>query len=123
MSDERRGIVSFQYEGRTIPLRFTWRAVDRIGRVGVTELLEKAGSGQAGDMGALAKLLEAASDGRLTTVELMDSDLPFNDAFVPILQAWAMAARRPVNSSANPRMLRRLTTSLRTLWRRLFRLA
>lgn len=118
MNDERLGIVRLSLpDGRTVPLQFTWRAVDALGRGGVSELLEKAGSGEPGDMDAMARLIEASSSGRITRDELMDGALPFNDAFVPVLRAWTLAARRPVNASENP--LKRLLTLIS--WRRLMR--
>jgi len=122
MSDERRGIVHLPYGGRTVPIRFTWTAIDSLGRVGVAELLEKAGSGQPGDMAALAALLEAASAGEIKAAALMPDDaLPFTEGYVAVIKAWTAAARRPsgVERDANP--LNRLWTSLKTLWRRLWR--
>jgi hypothetical protein len=120
MSDERRGIVQLSYDGRTIPIRFTWAAIDSLGRSGVTELLEKAGSGEQGDMAALASLLEAASAGELKApILLADDSLPFTEAYVCVIKAWSAAARRPqgVERGANP--LNRLRMWLKALWRRL----
>lgn len=123
MSDERRGIVHLPYGGSMIPLRFTWAAIDGLGRMGVTELLETSGSGQPGDMAALAKLIEAASSGAIKAEDLMSSDaMSFTDGYVAVLKAWTAAARRPsgVERDANP--LNRLWTWLKTLYRRLLRL-
>jgi hypothetical protein len=122
MSDERRGIVHLSYAGRAVPIRFTWAAIDRLGRAGVGELIEKAASGLPGDMAALAALIEAGSAGELTAATLLADDaLPFTEGYVAVLKAWTAAARRPtgVERDANP--LNRLWTSLKTLWRRLWR--
>lgn len=121
MSDERRGIVHLSYGGRTIPIRFTWSAIDSLGRAGVAELIEKAGSGQPGDMQALASLLEAASAGELRAGTLLSSDdLPFTEGYVAVIKAWTAAARRPagVERDANP--LSRPWTSWKMLWGRLW---
>jgi len=122
MSTERRGIVQLPYGGRTVPIRFTWAAIDSLGRAGVAELIEKAGSGQPGDMAALAALLEAASAGEIKAPALLADDaLPFTEGYVAVIKAWTAAARRPsgVERDANP--LSRLWTSLKTLWGRLWR--
>lgn len=122
MSDERRGIVLLSYDGRTVPIRFTWSAIDSLGRSGVAELIEKAGSGEPGDMAALAKLLEAASAGELKANALMtDAALSFTDGYVAVIKAWTAAARRPSGVERDENPLIRLWTSLRTLWGRLWR--
>lgn len=122
MSDERRGIVHLSYDGRTVPIRFTWAAIDSLGRVGVAELLEKAGSGQPGDMQALATLLEAASAGQIKAGALLSSDnLPFTEGYVAVIKAWTAAARRPSGVERDENPLIRLWTSLKMLWGRLFR--
>ena len=122
MRDERRGIVPLAMpDGRAVPLRFTWRAIDQLGRGGVTALFSKVEAGEPGDMTALAKLIEAASGGELTADAILQDPPPFNDAFVAVLEAWALAARLPqgVKRAENP--LNRPWTSLRTLWGRLWR--
>lgn len=122
MSDERRGIVRLPYAGRLVPIRFTWAAIDSLGRAGVGELIEKAGSGQPGDMAALAALIEAGSAGELKASALLaDDGLSFTDGYVAVLKAWTAAARRPngVERAENP--LIRLWTSWKMLWRRLVR--
>ncbi len=116
MSDDRLGIVRLDYEGRAVPLRFTWRAIDRLGRSGVAELLERAGSGQPGDMDALAQLLEASSDGVITADELMSGSMPFNECFVALLKAWALAARRPAEATEGKLMRLLRLTWLRKRW-------
>lgn len=122
MSDERRGIVHLPYGGRAVPIRFTWAAIDGLGRVGVAELLEKAGSGQPGDMKALATLLEAASAGEIKAADLMPDDgLPFTEGYVAVIKAWTAAARRPSGVERDENPLIRLWTSLKTLWGRLWR--
>lgn len=123
MNDERLGIVRLPFAGRSIPLRFTWRAIDAVGRAGVGELLDKAGQGEAGDMAALARLLEVASDGELNAEEMMNGDAPaFATAYLAVLQAWTAAVRQPEGeagtSSENP--LLRLWTSSKRLWGRLW---
>lgn len=124
MSDERRGIVQLPYGGRTVPIRFTWAAIDSLGRAGVGELIEKAGSGRPGDMAALATLIEAASAGQLKAATLLADDaLPFTDGYVAVLKAWTAAARRPNGADRAENPLNRLWTSLKMLWRRLFRQA
>lgn len=125
MSDTRRGIVSLTLmDGSTVPLRFTWRAIDTIGRVGVTEMIEKAGAGEAGDMTALAKLIEAASDGALKADAIMDDQIvSFTQGYLAVIQAWAAAARRPDGVQREENPPQRLLTWLKTLWRRLFRSA
>lgn len=118
MNDERMGIVRLDYEGRTVPLRFTWRAIDTLGRVGIGELLDKAGSGQPGDMMATAQLLEAASGGEISVDEAMNSAMPFAPVYVALLKAWSLAARQPQGATpGNP--LNRLWTSSKRLWGRL----
>lgn len=122
MSDERRGVVELPLGDRTIPLRFTWRAIDQLGRVGVIETLDVAASGKPGDMEALARLIVVASDGQVREQELLDGfGLPAAEAYLAVLKAWALASRRPsgVERAVNP--LIRLWTSLKTLWRRLSR--
>lgn len=122
MSDERRGIVPLAYAGRTVPIRFTWAAIDSLGRSGVAELLAKAGSGEPGDMAALARLLEAGSAGELKAADLMaDGSLPFTDGYVAVIKAWTAAARRPSGVERDENPLNRLWTSLKTLWGRLLR--
>lgn len=122
MSDERRGIVHLSYDGRAVPIRFTWAAIDSLGRAGVTELLEKAGSGEPGDMAALAALLEAASAGEIKAAGLLGSDdLPFTEGYVAVIKAWTAAARRPSGVERDENPLIRLWTSLKTLWGRLWR--
>lgn len=122
MSDERRGIVHLAYGGRTVPIRFTWAAIDRLGRTGVSELLEKAGSGEPGDMAALATLLEAASAGEIKAADLLSDDgLPFTEGYVAVIKAWSAAARRPAGDERDANPLIRLKTSLRMFLRRLFR--
>lgn len=121
-ADERRGIVRLAYQGEDVPIRFTWAAIDGLGRAGVADMIERAGSGRPGDMAALASLLEAGSAGRIKASALMDDDaLPFTDGYVAVIRAWTAAARRPsgVERAGNP--LNRLWTSLKTLWRRLLR--
>lgn len=112
------------YAGRTIPIRFTWAAIDSLGRSGVAERIEKAGSGETGDMAALASLLEAASAGELKASDLLADDaLPFTEAYVCVIKAWSAAARRPVGVERDANPLIRLWTSLKTLWGRLLRRA
>lgn len=115
--------MPLDYQGRTIPLRFTWRAIDSLGRNGVVELFAKAESGEPGDMAALAKLLEAASGGEVTADQVMADSPPFNAAFVAALEAWALAARLPLGAEREENPLSRLWTSWKRLWRRLFRSA
>lgn len=115
MNNERLGIVPLTIDGRTVPIRFTWAVIDRLGRQGVAELLEKAGSGEPGDMSALADLIEAASGGQMKAVDLMAGAVPFNDAFVPIIRAWSLAVRRPANATANPLMRLLIPTWLKRL--------
>lgn len=118
MNDERMGIVRLDYGDRTIPLRFTWRAIDALGRVGVGELLDKAGCGQPGDMAALAQLLEAASAGEIKADEVMDGAMPFAPVYLAVLKAWSLAARQPQGSvPGNP--LNRCWTWLSRVWQRL----
>lgn len=124
MSDERRGIVHLSYGGRAIPIRFTWAAIDSLGRAGVAELIEKAGSGQPGDMQALATLLEAASAGELRAGALLScDDLPFTEGYVCIIKAWTAAARRPSGVERDENPLIRLRTLWKRLWGRLLRRA
>lgn len=112
------GIVRLDYGDRTIPLQFTWRAIDSLGRVGVGELLDKAGSGQPGDMAALAQLLEAASAGEIKADEAMGGAMPFATAYVALLKAWSLAARQP-GGAATDGPFDRLLIWLRRLWGRL----
>lgn len=124
MSDQRRGIVELPVGDRVIPLRFTWRAIDSLGRTGVIELLNQASSGKPGDMQALARLVEAASNKAIREADLMDgSDVPSAEAYLAVLKAWTLASRQPtgVERAVNP--LIRLWTSLKMRWRRLFRSA
>lgn len=121
MSAERRGIVTLDYEGSAVPIRFTWAAIDSLGRDGVAVLLERAGSGQAGDMAALARLIEAASAGEISAVDLMSGESSFTQAYVCVLTAWAAAVRSPSGVERDENPLSRLWTSLRTLLGRLWR--
>ena len=124
MSDQRRGIVELPVGDKTVPLRFTWRAIDSLGRTGVIELLNQASSGKPGDMQALAKLIVAASNGALLEADLMDGfSVPSAEAYLAVLKAWTLASRQPtgVERAVNP--LIRLWTSLKMHWRRLFQLA
>lgn len=125
MSDDRRGVVPLDLaDGRTILLRFTWRAIDTIGRVGVTEMIEKVGAGEAGDMSALAKLIEAASNGAVNADDMMDDHLvSFTHGYVAVIKAWAAAARRPEGAERAENPPRRLLTWLKTRWRRPFQSA
>ena len=121
MSDERRGIVHLSHDGRMVPLRFTWAAIDSLGRAGVAERIEKAGSGEPGDMAALATLVEAASAGQIKADAMMADAQSFTEAYVAIIKAWMAAARRPTGVERDENPLIRLWTSLRTLWGRLRR--
>jgi hypothetical protein len=126
VSDERLGIVPLSMpDGRTVPLRFTWRAIDTLGAARVGELLEAAGSGRPGDMTALAALVEAASGGKVSVDDLMNGQAPaFGPCYLAVLTAWAGATRVPQGedgdkADANP--LQRLLTWSSGLWRRLSR--
>lgn len=123
MSDERRGIVPLPYDGRMVPLRFTWAAIDKLGRGGVAERLEVAAVGGPGDMTALSELVEAASAGEIEADALMTGEVPFQEAFEAVLTAWALASRRPAGAERDENPLNRLWTSLKTLWRRLWQRA
>lgn len=126
MSDQRLGIVPLVLaDGRTVDLRFTWRALDTIGAAGVVDMINKATSGDPGDMSALAILVSTASGGAVTADELMDGGAPkFEDAMWAVAKAYKLATRRPADeeageAAANP--LKRLWTSLSGLWGRIWR--
>lgn len=124
MSDERMGIVRLPVGDRTVPLRFTWRAIDAVGRTGVADLLDQAGKGDPGDMTALARLLEVASAGELSAEAMMDGDAPpFGAAYLALLQAWSHAVRQPQGEAgeAKENPLKRLWTWLNRLWGRVAR--
>lgn len=124
MSERRRGIVQLPLrDGSTVPLRFTWAAIDGLGRSGVTELFARVDSGEPGDMAALAQLVAAASGGALTVEAVMADPPAFNDAYVAVLEAWALAARRPQGDQREANPLIRLWTSWKRFWRRHFRSA
>lgn len=123
MASPRDGTVLLSMpDGRAVPLRFTWRAIDMVGAGGVGELIDKAGSGQPGDMTALATLVQAATNGQIKVEDLLDGDAPpFSATYVLIVAAWTEAMRKPQGeggaAGANP--LTRLLTSLKRLWGRL----
>lgn len=119
MNDARLGIVRLEYAGRTIPLRFTWGRIDSVGRNGLTELLQKADSGDAGGLQALADLIEIGSGQALSAAEIMADPPAYTVAYEAVVGAWLLAlygpSREPEASSANP------PNRLRTLFSRVFR--
>ena len=95
MTDQRRGIVLLKVDGREVALQFTWRAIDSLGRNGVTALLKEADSGEAGEFTALADLLVAASAGALTRDALLDGSLAREVALSALIEAWLLALHGP----------------------------
>lgn len=121
MSDAYLGIVHFTYEGRTIPLRFTLGRIAQMGRETVVKKLALATQGGEGDGQALADLLELASGGELKAADLTDQVVGFDTALIALHDAWALSRFGPKGKPQGQRErnpLKRLWTSLRTLWRR-----
>lgn len=121
MSDAHLGIVRLPTGGRTLALRFTLGRIAPYGRDGITQRLRLVTEGGVGDGQALAELLEIATGGEVTAAELIDQVVGVEAALIPLHAAWTLArlgpvARKPGQSAGNP--LRRLWTSLLTLWRR-----
>lgn len=113
-SDERLGIVRFQYGEKSIPLRFTWARIDAVGRTWIVEKFQQMVEGAEGCQGAMAEMLHLASAGELTVATLLSEDGPqadFEAAFSALESAWALArfgpSRRPAEDGAeNPRKSR-----------------
>ncbi|MEC7797950.1 MAG: hypothetical protein VX755_11600 [Pseudomonadota bacterium] len=121
MSDAYLGVVHFPHEGRTIPLRFTLGRIAQMGRETVVMKLALATRGGEGDGQALADLLELASGGELKAVDLVDQVLGFDTALIALHDAWALSRFGPKGKPQGQREknpLKRLWTSLKTLWRR-----
>lgn len=121
MSDAYLGIVPFQHEGQTIPLRFTLGRIAKMGRETIIAKLALATQGGEGDGAALADLLELTSGGVLNAKDLADKVIGFDAALMALHTAWTLSRFGPNGKpqgqcEANP--LKRLWTSLKTLWRR-----
>lgn len=119
MNDERLGIVRLPWHGETIPLSFTWAAIDQLGSSGVAERLRLALTTEPGARLALAELLAAASHGALSTDAVMAEVGTPTEAFAAVLEAWALAVRRPAGARpANPQLPSPLKTWWATLWKK-----
>lgn len=121
MSDAYLGIVTFQHEGQAIPLRFTLGRVAQMGRETIIAKLALATQGGEGDGTALADLLELTSGGVLTADDLADKVVGFDVALMALHTAWTLSRFGPKGKPQGPREanpLKRLWTSLTTLWRR-----
>lgn len=121
MSDAYLGIVPLVFEGRTVPLSFTLRRVAKYGRDGLVSRLALVTEGGEGDGQALAELLELASGGEIKADSVIDRIVGLDATVLALHQAWSLArfgpSGRPEDQrEANP--LKRLWTSLSTLWRR-----
>lgn len=114
-TDERLGIVRFQYGERTIPLRFTWPRIDAVGRAWIVKQFETVIAGKDGCQAAMAELLVLASGGEISATDLLSEDgepLGFETAFKALEDAWLLArfgpTRRPAEDGPeNPPKTRR----------------
>lgn len=120
MTSERMGVVILELPGRTIPLRFTWQAIDVLGRTGVSDIFARAKSGEPGDVGALADLIVVASAGAVTRDELMAEPPSISAGLAAVLEAWLLAMHGPARQLAEGQEPGDLPTSRPTWWKRAF---
>ena len=120
MMADRLGIVALELPGRSIPLRFTWEAIDALGRNGVSEVFGRAQSGEPGDMGALADLIVVASAGAVTRDELMANPPSISAGLAAVLEAWLLAMHGPARQPAEGQEPGDLVTGPMIWWKRAF---
>lgn len=120
MHEARLGIVQLPYGERTVPLRFTWRRVDEIGRKALVQLFADAHEGEPGSDATVARLLEIASGGELKAAELIDNPPGLAVATQALADAWGLyqwgPGGPPKDRPENP--LNRLWIRLKRLFRR-----